>query len=98
MAAGSQLRIYRIQPGKLDQFVREWRAGVVPLREKHGFRVDGAWAVEGEDRFVWILTFAGAGTFEEADAAYYASPERKALQPDPARLIAAPETWIIRAV
>jgi hypothetical protein len=90
--------MYEIAPGRLAEFVREWRAAVVPLRERYGFRVDGAWAVEGEDRFVWILTFVGEGTFEENDAAYYASPERKALEPDPARHIVRPDAWMIRPV
>jgi hypothetical protein len=98
MAPRTQLRMYEIRTGELDEFVREWRAGVVPLREKFGFRVDGAWVVEGEDRFVWLLTYIGDGTFEESDAVYYASPERHALQPDPARHIARPQTWMISAL
>lgn len=98
MEARSQLRIYDIRPGELEDFIREWRAGVVPLRERFRFRVDAAWVVEGEDRLVWVLTYAGEGTFEESDAAYYVSPERKALQPDPARRIAAQTAWMIRPV
>ena len=30
---------YRIAPGKLDEFVDAWKAGVVPLRERFGFPV-----------------------------------------------------------
>ena len=98
MEPRSQLRIYEIRPGELDEFIREWRAGVVPLREQFGFRVDAAWVVEGEDRVVWILSYQGEGTFEDSDAAYYVSPERKALQPDPARRIAAQTAWMIRPI
>lgn len=38
----SQLRICRAKEGELDAFVREWNAGVLPLRRKFGFRVEGA--------------------------------------------------------
>jgi hypothetical protein len=84
----TQLRDYRIRDGELDRFVEEWRAGVAPLRRAGGFEIPGAWTVAGEDRFVWLLVYPGGwDAFDEADAAYYASPERAALEPDPARLI-----------
>ncbi len=98
MRALSQLRIYDIAPGRMQQFVREWKAGVVPLRLSHGFRVDGAWVVEGEDSFVWILTYEGDETFESRDEGYYASPERKSLEPDPARHIDRQQTRFMRSV
>ena len=70
-----QLRRYRIAPGKLDEFIGVWKAGVVPLRERFGFQVHGAWSIE----------LVG---FDAADAAYYASEERRRLSPDPAEHIA----------
>lgn len=92
----SQLRMYRITEGELDGFTREWRQHVVPLREAQGFRVDGAWTVPEENRFVWVISHDG--DFEAADAAYYDSDERKALDPDPARLIESSETRMMRPV
>ena len=32
-----QLRVYRIEEGSLDEFVREWRELLLPLRRKLGF-------------------------------------------------------------
>jgi hypothetical protein len=84
----SQLRVYRIADGHLDDFVAEWRAGVLPLRERFGFRIE-AWTDAAESTFVWVVRYDGPGTLEEADRAYYASPERAALEPDPARGIGA---------
>jgi hypothetical protein len=95
MAARSQLRMYQIAPGEMDEFVREWRSSVVPLRRTFGFRLDNAWRIPGEDTFVWVITYEGDGQFADADAAYYASPERKAVQPNPARHIASQRTWMI---
>lgn len=94
----SQLRMYKIQEGKLQEFVDGWRAGVYPLRVKHGFAVDGAWVVEDESRFVWIVSYDGPEDWSEKDGAYYSSPERKSLDPDPAKLIAESEHWFVRAV
>jgi len=92
----SQLRIYRIADGSLDQFAREWREHVAPLREAQGFRVDGAWTDPETSGFVWVISHEG--DFEAADQAYYASDGRKALDPDPARLIESSETRMMRPV
>jgi hypothetical protein len=66
----------------MDEWLREWRELVYPLRLEHGFRVVGAWVNRDEDRFVWIV---GHADFDAADRAYYASPERVGMDPDPAR-------------
>jgi hypothetical protein len=94
----TQLREYTMKPGQLDRFVDVWRTGVRPLREKLGFVVEGAWTIRSEDRFVWIVSHAGPEGWEEANRAYYASPERKALDPDPASFILAQRTAIIDQV
>ncbi len=83
-----QLRDYRITDGELDRFIEEWRTNLAPLRQACGFTVAGAWTVNGESRFVWLLSHPdGWDAFQEADARYFASPERASLEPDPARLI-----------
>ena len=91
----SQLRIYRLAEGTLEEFVGEWRSNVAPLREAFGFRIDGAWTMPEQNGFAWIISH---DDFETADAAYYASPERHALRPDPARNIAEMDLRFMRPV
>jgi hypothetical protein len=93
-----QLRIYRVQPEALTQWVEEWREQVCPLRRRFGFRVLASWVIEADETFVWILGYDGPVTWEEADDAYYASPERTALDPDPARLLAGTDAWMLTSV
>jgi hypothetical protein len=84
----TQLRDYRITDGELDRFIEEWRTQLAPLRQACGFTIPGVWTVEGESRFVWLLSHPdGWDAFQEADARYFASPERASFDPDPARLI-----------
>jgi NIPSNAP len=85
--ATSQLRVYTIAEGKLDDFVKGWSDGVAPLRRAHGYRIDGAWTVPDENKFVWIMTYEGEEDWDAKDRAYYASPDRASLDPDPATLI-----------
>ena len=67
--------MYTIKPGEMTSWLEEWRRLVAPLRRRLGFEILGAWTTES-DQFVWILRYEGPTTWEEADAAYYASPER----------------------
>jgi len=83
--------MYRVKTGELDRWVEEWRATVRPLRDAMGFEVLGPWIGE-DDLFVWLI---GHEDLEAADAAYYASPERAALDPDPARLLAEVQTFLL---
>jgi hypothetical protein len=80
----SQLRIYTIKPGRLEEFTAFWRAEIVPLRQRFGFVVDGAWSDPNTSTFVWI---ASHPDFATANADYYASPDRGALSHDPGEFI-----------
>lgn len=93
-----QLRIYAIADGHLADFVAAWLEGVKPLRERRGFVIDGAWTAPDTNEFVWVLRYDGPGSFEEADAAYYASTERDAVDPDPAQYIVSADERMIRPV
>jgi hypothetical protein len=94
----SQIREYTVKPGEMADWVAEWRSRVVPLRRKFGFQIVGAWTVDGTDQFVWIITYDGPKSWEQADADYYQSPERKALDPDPARHLAHTQTRLMTSV
>ena len=83
-----EMRDFKIQSGQMAAFIEAWRRGVVPLRQSHGFRIAGAWAVPSEDRFVWILEAQGTrAEFEARDARYYDSQERARIDPDPRQWI-----------
>ena len=88
-----QLREYLIADGELDAFVEEWRERVLPLRLSLGFSVLGPWVEREASRFVWIIGLDG--DIEAANEVYYNAPERKAMDPDPARLIVDQRTiWL----
>ena len=90
-----QLREYVVEDGRLDDFVREWRELVLPLRVALGFSVLGPWIDREGSRFVWMIGFDG--DLDAANETYYSSPERAAMDPDPARLIAEIRTVALEA-
>jgi hypothetical protein len=92
-----QLRDYRIRPGAMEEWISEWQVAIRPLRTKFGFKIVGAWIIEAEDRFIWVLAWDGPGEFQDGDRAYYTSPERQMVEPDPARLIVSVDTRMVRS-
>lgn len=68
----------------------------MPLRRRFGFKVLGAWESAETDTFVWIISHDA--DFISADRAYYESPDRAALRPDPARHILEPRTFFASPV
>ena len=94
----TQLRMFRITEGQMEAFVTAWLAGVYPLRRHYGFRTDGAWRIDDTNQFLWLLSYDGPQTFEEQDAAYYASTARTSLDPDPAQYIEHVEVHFVTPV
>jgi len=90
-----QLRIYTVKDERMDDWVAKWRSSVLPLRRKYGFAIVGPWIIRKEQRFVWIV---GHDDFEEANAAFYASPERSALEPEIPEYLEKVETSMLDAV
>src|SRR2546425_8934232 len=93
----TELRVFTITKGRLDAFVRAWVAGVYPLRLRKGYRIDGAWVVRERNEFIWLLGL-DEDDWEAREKAYYASPERAAVTPDPAQYIVKSEKWVLTPV
>lgn len=94
----TQLRVYTINRGKLDEFVAAWRAGVYPLRLEHGFQIPDAWVNRERNEFIWLLSYDGPESWESKEAAYYGSTARAAVDPDPRQFIAHANQWFIEPV
>jgi hypothetical protein len=90
-----ELRIYTINRGRLDDFVKAWREGVYPLRLEHGFKIPAAWVSRQNNQFIWVLGYEGPLEWEDAQSAYYGSSQRQSLEVDPLDLIAHGDTWPI---
>ena len=94
----TQLRIYTIKQNRLRDFVKEWKETVLPLRREHGFEITQAWVVEPSNQFIWVINYDGSESWKSKEEQYYASSERKKIQPNPARLIAKSEQYFIEGV
>ena len=94
----TQLRIYTINRGRMDDFVRAWRDGIYPLRLRYGFRIAGAWIIAEHNQFVWVLSHGGTEPWDDLERAYSESPERLALSPDPSHYLARAEQHFVNSM
>lgn len=93
-----QLRVYTIKSGEMEDWISEWKSHIAPLRRQFGFEMVDAWTCDEPERFIWILRYDGPKSWADADADYYNSPDRKSLDPDPARHIERSEILLMREV
>jgi hypothetical protein len=80
----SELRRYRIKPGRLDSWLAFF-AEAVRENERHGIRVEYAGVDRETGTFVWLRTFADEADREARKGAFYGSPwwtEREAFAMD----------------
>lgn len=83
MARTTQIRTYTVREGLLDEWAERWRSEIVPLRRELGFEIGGAWLDRERNEFVWLISYEGPESFAEANARYWASPQRARMQLDP---------------
>ncbi len=48
----SQLRIYTVNRGMMDQWVKHFTETLVPMQEKHGIKIGGMWVNEDKNQFI----------------------------------------------
>ena len=98
MTMETELRDYLATPGHLDDWIRGWREGVMPIREQCGFQLLGAWVDPPRERFVWVLGYDGADGFDAAELRYHARTDRLALDPDPSSFVRTAQITRVAAV
>jgi hypothetical protein len=80
----TQVRIYTINRGMLDSWIKQFNEKIVPTSAKFGINVIGAWVNRPQNEFIWVRTFES----DEKLKVYENSPERAAYTPDSGKHIA----------
>lgn len=93
-----QLRIYTINRGMMDSWVKLFNEHIRPLHDRLGIPVEQSWVNTDRTEFIWVRRFNSAEEIPAKEAEYFASPERKALADRPTSHIAKMEVRVIEAV
>jgi hypothetical protein len=75
----AEIRIYTVNKGMMDSFVKLWNEKLAPIHAKYGLKILGAWVNRPQNEFIWIRAFENVEDRDAKEKAYFASPERSAL-------------------
>ena len=75
----SQLRIYTINRGMMDSWLKVFEEHIRPIHDKIGVPVEASWVNADRTEFIWVPSFNSIEEIPEKEVAWFASPERKAL-------------------
>ena len=93
----SQLRIYTINRGMMDSWLKVFQEHLIPIHKKQGMPVEATWVNADRTEFIWVRSFDSADEIPEKEAQYFASPDREALGDLPQRHIAKLEVRVIES-
>jgi len=89
----TQVRIYTINRGMMDSWIRVFNEKIVPTSASFGIRVIGAWVNRPQNEFIWVRTFEDEETLKR----YETSSERAAYTPETSSHIAKTEVRNVEA-
>ena len=91
----SQLRIYTINRGMMDSWLKLFEEHIRPLHQRLGIPVEATWVNSDRTEFLWVRNFDNPEDIPVKEAAYFASPERTALGDIPTSHIAKMEVRVM---
>ena len=94
----SQLRTYTINKGMMDSWLELFENEIRPVHESLGIPIVATWVNADRTDFIWVRTFNNVEEIPEKEAAYFASPGRKALGDIPTSHIAKMDVRVIEEV
>ena len=94
----SQLRIYTINKGMMDSWLKVFEERIRPLHEQKGIPVGPTWVNAARTEFIWVRSFESEDVIAQKEAEYYGSPERLALGDLPGTHVAKTEVRLIEPV
>ena len=71
----AQIRLYTINKGEMDDFLKNFQQVVIPLHERVGLPILATWVNRSQNEFIWIRGFENPEDRERKLKAFRESPE-----------------------
>jgi len=68
----SQVRIYTINKGEMDDFLKHFKEAVIPIHEKIGVPIVGTWVNRAQNEFIWVRSYKDKADLEAKGKAFQA--------------------------
>ena len=67
----AHLRIYTVNKGMMDDWVKLFNDKLIPLLDQSGINVESSWVNEEKSQFIWIRSYGNdIGDIEEKEAIF----------------------------
>ncbi|MDA0264200.1 MAG: NIPSNAP family protein [Chloroflexi bacterium] len=94
----SQIRTYTINKGMMDSWLELFDKEIRPVHDSLGIPIVATWVNADRTDFIWVRSFDSVEEIEGKEAAYFASPGRKALGDKPTSHIARMDVRVVEEV
>jgi len=69
----SQIRIYTINKGEMDAFLKHFKEEIMVLHERIGLPIVGTWVNRPQNEFIWVRTYTDKADLEAKGKAFQAA-------------------------
>ncbi len=76
----SQIRIYTINKGEMDAFLKHFKEEIMPVHERIGLPIVSAWVNRPQNEFIWIRTYTDKAEIEAKGKAFQAEVARSGIK------------------
>ena len=90
-----QMRTYTIGSDKIDEWMKFFKETNVPMMQKYGLKLEGAWVNEARNQVVWIRSANDADDMKAKETQFLESAEWKEASAHMRGMVARMEVQII---
>ena len=76
----SQIRIYTINKGEMDAFLKHFKDEIMVLHERIGLPIAGAWVNRAQNEFIWVRNYADKADLEAKGKAFQAEVAKSGIK------------------
>jgi hypothetical protein len=69
----SQIRIYTINKGEMDNFLKHFKEDIVSLHQKIGVPIEGTWINRPQNEFIWVRSYKDKAEMEAKNKEFQAA-------------------------
>jgi len=76
----SQIRIYTINKGEMDAFLKHFKEEIIGVHERIGVSIVGTWVNRPQNEFIWVRSYKDKADLEEKGKAFQAEVAKAGIK------------------
>lgn len=69
----SQIRIYTINKGEMDNFIKHFKDDIIPLHQQISVPIVGSWVNRPQNEFIWVRSYKDKAEMEAKNKEFQAA-------------------------